>query len=162
MPRSRFCLHAIFALLQDGICDKNNAPSVSSISRLLRGGQADLVAAMPSSTSTSAAEEAARATNHSIDGILRGGGECVCVSASQHASSSTVLSRSSSSPSSASPAARPTFFAVVVGVPFPVIYTLHLHFVFFYGTKRSLSLSGRRDFLTGFSVFTALHVSLWP
>lgn len=37
---------------QDGICDKNSAPSISSISRLLRGGRRDEL------------------KNHSIDGIL--------------------------------------------------------------------------------------------
>jgi paired box protein 3/7 len=44
-------------LEQDGICDKNNAPSVSSISRVLRGGHTDL------------SSDEGR-TNHSIDGIL--------------------------------------------------------------------------------------------
>ena len=43
---------------QDGICDKNNAPSVSSISRVLRGGHV-----------TDLSSEEGR-TNHSIDGIL--------------------------------------------------------------------------------------------
>ncbi|KAI5754219.1 hypothetical protein M8J77_006880 [Diaphorina citri] len=41
-------------LVKDGICDKNSAPSVSSISRLLRGGRRD---------------DCDR-KNHSIDGIL--------------------------------------------------------------------------------------------
>ncbi|KAB0793025.1 hypothetical protein PPYR_12645 [Photinus pyralis] len=41
-------------LIKEGICDKNNAPSVSSISRLLRGGRKDEV----------------DRKNHSIDGIL--------------------------------------------------------------------------------------------
>lgn len=45
--------------LQEGICDKNSAPSVSSISRLLRGGRK---------------EESGDRKNHSIDGIL---GECL-------------------------------------------------------------------------------------
>ncbi|KAH0818015.1 hypothetical protein GEV33_004776 [Tenebrio molitor] len=40
--------------LQEGICDKNSAPSVSSISRLLRGGR----------------KEDPERKNHSIDGIL--------------------------------------------------------------------------------------------
>lgn len=44
--------------LQEGICDKNSAPSVSSISRLLRGGR----------------KEEGDRKNHSIDGIL---GECL-------------------------------------------------------------------------------------
>ncbi|VVC43209.1 Hypothetical protein CINCED_3A016814 [Cinara cedri] len=39
-------------LVKDGICDKNSAPSISSISRLLRGGRRDEL------------------KNHSIDGIL--------------------------------------------------------------------------------------------
>ncbi|KAK3910446.1 Protein gooseberry [Frankliniella fusca] len=43
---------------QDGICDKTSAPSVSSISRLLRGGRRD---------------DCDPRRNHSIDGIL---GEC--------------------------------------------------------------------------------------
>ena len=43
---------------QDGICDKNNAPSVSSISRVLRGGHTDI----------NSSDEGR--TNHSIDGIL--------------------------------------------------------------------------------------------
>ncbi|GFG38425.1 hypothetical protein Cfor_02466, partial [Coptotermes formosanus] len=42
-------------LIKDGICDKNSAPSVSSISRLLRGGRRD---------------EGDPRKNHSIDGIL--------------------------------------------------------------------------------------------
>ncbi|KAL3274565.1 hypothetical protein HHI36_015946 [Cryptolaemus montrouzieri] len=41
-------------LIKEGICDKNSAPSVSSISRLLRGGRKD----------------DAERKNHSIDGIL--------------------------------------------------------------------------------------------
>lgn len=41
-------------LFQEGICDKNSAPSVSSISRLLRGGRKD----------------DPERKNHSIDGIL--------------------------------------------------------------------------------------------
>ncbi|XP_049856933.1 protein gooseberry-like isoform X1 [Schistocerca gregaria] len=40
---------------QDGVCDKNSVPSVSSISRLLRGGRRD---------------DADLRKNHSIDGIL--------------------------------------------------------------------------------------------
>jgi hypothetical protein len=43
-------------IFQDGVCDKNSAPSVSSISRLLRGGRRD--------------ETDLRGKNHSIDGIL--------------------------------------------------------------------------------------------
>ncbi|XP_067633533.1 protein gooseberry [Eurosta solidaginis] len=46
-------------LIECGICDKNTAPSVSSISRLLRGG-------------SSRSESGSSA--HSIDGILGGGG----------------------------------------------------------------------------------------
>ncbi|XP_044739843.1 protein gooseberry-like [Chrysoperla carnea] len=42
-------------LVKEGICDKNSAPSVSSISRLLRGGKRD---------------ESDPRKNHSIDGIL--------------------------------------------------------------------------------------------
>ncbi|XP_073992860.1 paired box protein gooseberry isoform X3 [Rhodnius prolixus] len=42
-------------LIKEGICDKNSAPSVSSISRLLRGGRRD---------------ETDLRKNHSIDGIL--------------------------------------------------------------------------------------------
>ncbi|EEB15577.1 protein gooseberry, putative [Pediculus humanus corporis] len=42
-------------LIKEGICDKNSAPSVSSISRLLRGGRRD---------------ENDPRKNHSIDGIL--------------------------------------------------------------------------------------------
>ncbi|BES92038.1 RNA polymerase II regulatory region sequence-specific DNA Hypothetical protein [Nesidiocoris tenuis] len=42
-------------LIKDGVCDKNSAPSVSSISRLLRGGRRD---------------ETDLRKNHSIDGIL--------------------------------------------------------------------------------------------
>lgn len=45
-------------LEQDGICDKNSAPSVSSISRVLRGGSTDLNGS-----------DGGR-SNHSIDGIL--------------------------------------------------------------------------------------------
>ena len=45
-------------LLEDSICDKNSAPSVSSISRVLRGGNTDL----------GLGDE--QRTNHSIDGIL--------------------------------------------------------------------------------------------
>lgn len=41
--------------VQEGICDKNSAPSVSSISRLLRGGRRD---------------DSDPRKNHSIDGIL--------------------------------------------------------------------------------------------
>ena len=48
----------LFLLDQDVVCDKNNAPSVSSISRVLRGGHTDL-----------ASSDEGR-TNHSIDGIL--------------------------------------------------------------------------------------------
>lgn len=44
---------------QDGICDKASAPSVSSISRLLRG---------PTSSQTRPGDDPRR--NHSIDGIL--------------------------------------------------------------------------------------------
>ena len=47
-----------FISKQDGICDKNNAPSVSSISRVLRGGHTDI----------NSSDEGR--TNHSIDGIL--------------------------------------------------------------------------------------------
>ena len=47
-------------MFQDSVCDKNNAPSVSSISRVLRGGQIEGYAS----------DEAGRGTNHSIDGIL--------------------------------------------------------------------------------------------
>lgn len=46
-------------LMKEGICDKNSAPSVSSISRLLRGGRPD----------------DDRRGNHSINGIL-GGSSC--------------------------------------------------------------------------------------
>ncbi|KAK6626421.1 Paired box protein Pax-3-B [Polyplax serrata] len=42
-------------LIKEGICDKNSAPSVSSISRLLRGGRRD---------------DSDPRKNHSIDGIL--------------------------------------------------------------------------------------------
>ena len=45
---------------QESVCDKNNAPSVSSISRVLRGGHV-------SELCTSGDEGR---TNHSIDGIL--------------------------------------------------------------------------------------------
>jgi len=48
-------LSFVFFRTQDGICDKNSAPSVSSISRLLRGGRRD---------------ESDPRKNHSIDGIL--------------------------------------------------------------------------------------------
>lgn len=51
--------HVSIFLDQDSICDKNNAPSVSSISRVLRGGHTDL---------SGSADEGR--TNHSIDGIL--------------------------------------------------------------------------------------------
>lgn len=44
----------IFSFFQEGICDKNSAPSVSSISRLLRGGR----------------RYDSERKNHSIDGIL--------------------------------------------------------------------------------------------
>ena len=44
--------------MEDSICDKNSAPSVSSISRVLRGGQTDI----------GLGDE--QRTNHSIDGIL--------------------------------------------------------------------------------------------
>lgn len=46
-------------LIKEGICDKNTAPSVSSISRLIRGGKRD---------------ESDPRRNHSIDGIL---GKCL-------------------------------------------------------------------------------------
>ncbi|XP_068914900.1 protein gooseberry-like isoform X2 [Tenebrio molitor] len=46
--------------LQEGICDKNSAPSVSSISRLLRGGR----------------KEDPERKNHSIDGILGPNSSC--------------------------------------------------------------------------------------
>lgn len=46
-------------LITEGICDKNTAPSVSSISRLLRGGR----------------REEGERRNHSIDGILGTSGE---------------------------------------------------------------------------------------
>ena len=49
----------IFLSKQDGICDKNNAPSVSSISRVLRGGHCSDI---------NSSDEGR--TNHSIDGIL--------------------------------------------------------------------------------------------
>lgn len=42
-------------LIKEGVCDKNTAPSVSSISRLIRGGKRD---------------ESDPRRNHSIDGIL--------------------------------------------------------------------------------------------
>ena len=45
-------------MLEDSICDKNSAPSVSSISRVLRGGHTDI----------GLGDELK--TNHSIDGIL--------------------------------------------------------------------------------------------
>ena len=45
-------------MLEDSICDKNSAPSVSSISRVLRGGTTDI----------GLGDE--QRTNHSIDGIL--------------------------------------------------------------------------------------------
>ncbi|GBP31862.1 Paired box protein Pax-3-B [Eumeta japonica] len=45
-------------LIKEGICDKNTAPSVSSISRLIRGGKRD---------------ESDPRRNHSIDGILERG-----------------------------------------------------------------------------------------
>uniref|UniRef100_T1HXW7 Paired domain-containing protein n=1 Tax=Rhodnius prolixus TaxID=13249 RepID=T1HXW7_RHOPR len=48
-------------LIKEGICDKNSAPSVSSISRLLRGGRRD---------------ETDLRKNHSIDGILEGWDLC--------------------------------------------------------------------------------------
>lgn len=48
-------------LIKDVVCDKNNAPSVSSISRVLRGGHTD-----------GCTSDEGR-TNHSIDGILGGG-----------------------------------------------------------------------------------------
>ena len=44
--------------MEDSICDKNSAPSVSSISRVLRGGATDI----------GLGDE--QRTNHSIDGIL--------------------------------------------------------------------------------------------
>ncbi|XP_018324837.1 protein gooseberry isoform X2 [Agrilus planipennis] len=47
-------------LIKEGICDKNNAPSVSSISRLLRGGKKD----------------DSDKKNHSIDGILGPNSSC--------------------------------------------------------------------------------------
>ena len=46
---------------QDGVCDKNSAPSVSSISRVLRGG---------SMTCTDLNGSDGGRSNHSIDGIL--------------------------------------------------------------------------------------------
>lgn len=56
---NNFCNFFVFIFAikhqQDGICDKNSAPSISSISRLLRGGRRDEL------------------KNHSIDGIL---GKC--------------------------------------------------------------------------------------
>lgn len=42
-------------LIKDGVCDKHTAPSVSSISRLIRGGRRD---------------DSDPRRNHSIDGIL--------------------------------------------------------------------------------------------
>nr|CAI5823371.1 unnamed protein product [Callosobruchus analis] len=47
-------------LIKEGICDKNSAPSVSSISRLLRGGRKD----------------DPERKNHSIDGILGPNSSC--------------------------------------------------------------------------------------
>ncbi|CAH1376360.1 protein gooseberry-like isoform X4 [Tenebrio molitor] len=47
-------------LIKEGICDKNSAPSVSSISRLLRGGR----------------KEDPERKNHSIDGILGPNSSC--------------------------------------------------------------------------------------
>ncbi|CAG9865107.1 unnamed protein product [Phyllotreta striolata] len=47
-------------LIKEGICDKNSAPSVSSISRLIRGGR----------------KEDTERKNHSIDGILGPNSSC--------------------------------------------------------------------------------------
>lgn len=54
-------------LIKEGICDKNSAPSVSSISRLLKGGGGGAGGATRSSTDLNAGR------NHSIHGIL---GKC--------------------------------------------------------------------------------------
>ena len=54
-PKSRII--SISFPLQEGICDKNTAPSVSSISRVLRGGRR---------------EDDGTRKDHSIDGILGG------------------------------------------------------------------------------------------
>jgi paired box protein 3/7 len=53
--KNSLLINFLISLIQDGICDKNSAPSVSSISRLLRGGRRD---------------ETDLRKNHSIDGIL--------------------------------------------------------------------------------------------
>lgn len=58
-------------LVKDMICDKASAPSVSSISRVLRGGGGDL-----SSPDHSEDDDSARRPDHSIDGIL--GGQLHC------------------------------------------------------------------------------------
>ena len=55
---------------QDGICDKNSAPSVSSISRVLRGNYGnDLTDGSHVHPPLEFSSEDGR-TNHSIDGIL--------------------------------------------------------------------------------------------
>jgi hypothetical protein len=64
--KMRLKMTPCFDLEQDGVCDKNSAPSVSSISRVLRGG---------SMTCTDLNGSDGGRSNHSIDGILGRTGE---------------------------------------------------------------------------------------
>lgn len=56
-------------LIRDDVCDKATVPSVSSISRVLRGGAFD---ESTHSFMSHSDEESARKADHSIDGILGG------------------------------------------------------------------------------------------
>ncbi|GFX51679.1 segmentation protein paired [Trichonephila clavipes] len=60
-------------LISEGICDKQSAPSVSSISRLVRGSRSS-----HGSRSDSGSEscDGSKKADHSIDGILGGGEMC--------------------------------------------------------------------------------------
>ncbi|RWS07035.1 protein gooseberry-like protein, partial [Dinothrombium tinctorium] len=53
-------------LIKEGLCDRTTAPSVSAISRLLRGGSGP----SGSSTSSSVDSLSSKAAKHTIDGIL--------------------------------------------------------------------------------------------
>ncbi len=61
----------MFVDLQEGICDKNTAPSVSSISRVLRGSNRNCDYRSGNESDVSIGDCSAR-KDHSIDGILGG------------------------------------------------------------------------------------------
>jgi len=57
---------------QEGICDKQSAPSVSSISRVLRGSSKSLSGYRSGSDTDQSSDYHGRSKDHSIDGILGG------------------------------------------------------------------------------------------